>query len=73
MECPAEKTCCAAPTDRCGTSPSGSARLQTFPDTYWIHGAWGEAVRQIGNAVPVELARIVDESVSAHLFSTNAI
>ena len=32
-----------------------SARLQTFPDDYALHGAWGEAMRQIGNAVPVSL------------------
>lgn len=36
-----------------------SARLQTFPDDYQLHGAWGEAMRQLGNAVPVELARAV--------------
>jgi DNA (cytosine-5)-methyltransferase 1 len=31
-------------------------RIQTFPDDYVITGAWGEALRQIGNAVPVKLA-----------------
>ena len=31
-------------------------RIQTFPDDYVITGAWGEALRQIGNAVPVRLA-----------------
>lgn len=40
-----------------------SARLQTFPDDYELHGAWGEAMRQLGNAVPVELARVVVGSV----------
>ena len=30
--------------------------LQTFPDDYAITGSWGEAMRQIGNAVPVLLA-----------------
>lgn len=44
-----------------------SARLQTFPDDYRLHGAWGEAMRQIGNAVPVKLARIVGESVRDHM------
>lgn len=34
-------------------------RIQTFPDDYRITGAWGEAMRQIGNAVPVELARVI--------------
>jgi DNA (cytosine-5)-methyltransferase 1 len=40
-----------------------SARLQTFPDDYELHGSWGEAMRQLGNAVPVQLARVVAESV----------
>jgi DNA (cytosine-5)-methyltransferase 1 len=31
--------------------------IQTFPRNYIIKGAWGEALRQIGNAVPVLLAR----------------
>jgi len=34
----------------------GTKRLQTFPDDYVIEGPWGEAMRQIGNAVPVALA-----------------
>jgi DNA (cytosine-5)-methyltransferase 1 len=44
-----------------------SARLQTFPDAYELHGAWGEAMRQLGNAVPVLLARCVAQSVADHL------
>ncbi|WP_337170888.1 DNA cytosine methyltransferase [Gemmatimonas aurantiaca] len=40
-----------------------SARLQTFPDDYRFSGSWTEAMRQIGNAVPVELARVVGQSV----------
>nr|WP_086938166.1 DNA cytosine methyltransferase [Thaumasiovibrio occultus] len=40
-----------------------SARLQTFPDSYVLEGAWGEAMRQLGNAVPVQLAKMVGESV----------
>lgn len=31
-------------------------RIQTFPDDFRVQGAWGEAMRQIGNAVPVLLA-----------------
>ncbi len=34
-------------------------RLQTFPDDFAIDGSWGEAMRQIGNAVPVLLAEII--------------
>lgn len=44
-----------------------SARIQTFPDDYELHGSWGEAMRQLGNAVPVKLAHAVAESVSDHL------
>jgi DNA (cytosine-5)-methyltransferase 1 len=44
-----------------------SARLQTFPDDFRLHGSWSEAMRQLGNAVPVELANIVASSVAAHL------
>lgn len=36
-----------------------SARLQTFPDDYEITGSWSEAMRQLGNAVPVDLAYVV--------------
>jgi DNA (cytosine-5)-methyltransferase 1 len=40
-----------------------SARLQTFPDDYELHGSWGEAMRQIGNAVPVLLGQVAADSV----------
>jgi DNA (cytosine-5)-methyltransferase 1 len=40
-----------------------SARIQTFPDDYLFHGSWTESMRQIGNAVPVRLARIVGDSI----------
>ena len=38
-------------------------RIQTFPDDFVIEGAWGEAMRQVGNAVPVTLARRLGESL----------
>jgi DNA (cytosine-5)-methyltransferase 1 len=44
-----------------------SARLQTFPDDFLFHGSWTEAMRQLGNAVPVQLARVVGEDVARHL------
>ena len=44
-----------------------AARLQTFPDRYRLHGPWGEAMRQLGNAVPVMLAQVVASSVHEHL------
>lgn len=44
-----------------------TARLQTFPDTYVLHGAWSEAMRQLGNAVPVALGRVIAASVAEKL------
>ncbi|KXF77857.1 multidrug DMT transporter [Paramesorhizobium deserti] len=49
-----------------------SARLQAFPDNYVLHGAWSEAMRQLGNAVPVTLGEVVAKSVREHLLSSGA-
>lgn len=38
-------------------------RIQTFPDDYPIAGAWSEAMRQLGNAVPVRLGKVVASSL----------
>ena len=40
-----------------------SAVLQGFPLDYELHGSWGEAMRQLGNAVPVDLAETMAASV----------
>lgn len=40
-----------------------SARVQTFPDNYIFQGPWSEAMRQIGNAVPMELAAQVAQKI----------
>jgi DNA (cytosine-5)-methyltransferase 1 len=47
-----------------------AARLQTFPDDYTFRGAWTEAMRQLGNAVPVLLAETVARSVAETLLTT---
>jgi DNA (cytosine-5)-methyltransferase 1 len=44
-----------------------SARLQTFPDDFIFHGSWSETMRQLGNAVPVRLGRVVGLHVASHL------
>jgi DNA (cytosine-5)-methyltransferase 1 len=44
-----------------------TARIQTFPDGYVFHGSWTETMRQLGNAVPVALARLVASSVATAL------
>ena len=50
-----------------------AARLQTFPDSYVFSGAWVECFRQIGNAVPVELAQRIAEQVAQKLKSANCV
>jgi DNA (cytosine-5)-methyltransferase 1 len=41
-----------------------SARIQTFPDDWRFSGSWTESMRQLGNAVPVQLAATVARSVA---------
>lgn len=49
-----------------------SARVQTFPDDYVFLGSWTEAMRQLGNAVPMRLAEIVGRSVAKALAGQKA-
>ena len=49
-----------------------AARIQTFPDGYRFHGSWTETMRQLGNAVPVMLGRIVAASVAESLVEARA-
>lgn len=45
------------------------ARLQTFPDNWTFHSVWSKAMRQVGNAVPAELARVVASAIRGRLES----
>lgn len=57
---PADRLCCRCHPDM--TRPftvREYARIQSFPDDWVFCGSVGEQYRQIGNAVPVELARRV--------------
>lgn len=44
-----------------------AARVQSFPDSWYFAGAWSEAMRQLGNAVPLKLAEVVARSVATKL------
>jgi DNA (cytosine-5)-methyltransferase 1 len=46
-----------------------SARLQTFPDDFVLHGAWTEAMRQLGNAVPVQLGAAIATGIRQQLLA----
>lgn len=48
-----------------------SARLQAFPDEYMFHGAWSEVMRQLGNAVPVTLGRVIATDIVGNLKARN--
>lgn len=41
-----------------------AARMQTFPDTYKFQGGWSSTMKQLGNAVPVALAKNVATAVA---------
>jgi DNA (cytosine-5)-methyltransferase 1 len=47
-----------------------AARIQTFPDKWCLEGPWSEAMRQLGNAVPVALASSVTGSIARVLNSS---
>ncbi|MBC2777127.1 DNA cytosine methyltransferase [Parasphingopyxis marina] len=49
------------PTEDHGITVRQAARLQTFPDQFVFHGGLMAAGKQIGNAVPVEMARVLCE------------
>jgi DNA (cytosine-5)-methyltransferase 1 len=44
-----------------------SARLQTFPDDFVFHGSWTETMRQLGNAVPPQLAYVIGRDIARKL------
>ena len=50
-----------------------SARIQTFPDEWRFQGSWANITRQIGNAVPVELARVVGDTLFRALTEWNRL
>lgn len=51
------------PTEDRYITPREKARLQTFPDDFAFEGTKTEVTKQIGNAVPVRLARRLAETI----------
>ena len=51
------------PWESRGLSPREAARIQTFPDDYVITGAQNIWYAQIGNAVPVKLAKAIGDGI----------
>jgi DNA (cytosine-5)-methyltransferase 1 len=59
---PASNRCIHPFQDRALT-PREGARLQSFPDTYVFRGTRSQVVKQIGNAVPPLLGRLIAEAI----------
>ena len=51
------------PWEARGLSPREAARIQTFPDDYIFRGAQNQWYAQIGNAVPVKLAKAIGDGI----------
>ena len=45
--------------------------IQAFPKDFIISGAWGEALRQIGNAVPVLLGETIGKALFDKIAARN--
>ena len=55
------------PWEARGLSPREAARIQTFPDDYILTGAQNQWYAQIGNAVPVKLAKAIGDGIMKFL------
>ena len=55
------------PWEARGLSPREAARIQTFPDDYVITGAQNSWYAQVGNAVPVKLAKAIGEGIMDYM------
>jgi DNA (cytosine-5)-methyltransferase 1 len=48
-----------------------NARIQTFPDTWFFWGKLSEKYKQVGNAVPVNLAKEIGLKIKKTLEEIN--
>ena len=55
------------PWEARGLSPREAARIQTFPDDYVFTGAQNIWYAQIGNAVPVKLAKAIGDGIMKYI------
>ena len=55
------------PWEARGLSPREAARIQTFPDDYIITGSQNSWYAQVGNAVPVKLAKAIGDGIMKFL------
>lgn len=64
-------------TERCHPSETRPlnireyARIQTFPDNWKFVGSIYNQYKQIGNAVPVKMAKAIGDSIINYLFKFN--
>ena len=50
-------------------TPRECGLLQTFPSTFWIPNSKTPAYKQFGNAITVEVARIIARSLTSYLYT----
>jgi DNA (cytosine-5)-methyltransferase 1 len=50
-------------------TPRECGLLQTFPPTFWIPEAKTPAYKQFGNAITVEVARVIARSLTSYLYA----
>ena len=49
------------------------ARIQTFPDDWKFQGSWTESMRQLGNAVPVQMCEVVSKELHRLLLERKVV
>jgi DNA (cytosine-5)-methyltransferase 1 len=58
---------CIHPIQDRALTPREGARLQGFDDSFIFHGSRTQIVKQIGNAVPPLLGRVIAEAILEYL------